>query len=55
MLTKRRDALAMQLEAAGADLGKVTEIGTAVAAADAEIAAAEELWLDLSTQLDELR
>jgi ATP-binding cassette subfamily F protein uup len=54
-LARRRDVLAAELRDAGTDVAELRRTGTAIAAADAEIAAAEELWLELSTQLDELR
>jgi ATP-binding cassette subfamily F protein uup len=55
VLTRRRGVLADELAAAGADVDKLRRAGTAIAEADAEIAATEEQWLELSTQLDELR
>ncbi|HWL42537.1 MAG TPA: ABC-F family ATP-binding cassette domain-containing protein [Ilumatobacter sp.] len=55
VLTRRRTVLADELTAAGTDVDKLRAAGTAVAEADTEIAATEELWLELSTQLDELR
>jgi ATP-binding cassette subfamily F protein uup len=55
LLTRRRAVLAEELAAAGADVAELRRAGTAIAEADAEIAAAEEQWLELSTQLDELR
>jgi ATP-binding cassette subfamily F protein uup len=52
-LDKRRAKATAALEGAGSDVAAIAAAGTALADVEAEIAAAEERWLELSTALDE--
>ena len=52
-LGRRRAKAAAALEAAGSDVAALAAAGTALAEVDAEVADAEERWLELSTALDD--
>jgi ABC transport system ATP-binding/permease protein len=49
-LTKARDKLTAELEAAGNDFTKITALGTQLAAIQAELDPIEERWLDLAAE-----
>jgi ATP-binding cassette subfamily F protein uup len=51
-LQKRRDGLDVELAEAGTDHVRLAEVGEAIAACDAELAEAEERWLELSEELE---
>ncbi len=51
-LTRRRDRLVTELAASGSDHQAMVRLGQDLAATDAEIAAAEERWLELGTALE---
>ena len=53
-LERRRAELVGELEAAGDDHQALARAGTALAAAEAELAEAEHRWLELADELDEL-
>jgi ABC transport system ATP-binding/permease protein len=54
-LERRRDALAVELEAAGADHEALAAVGAEIAAVEAELAEAEERWLTLAEELETAR
>ena len=47
---RRRNALAIELQAASDDHRRLAEIGAALADADADLATAEDDWLSLSEE-----
>jgi len=51
-MTRRRDRLTEQLAAAGADHQAMVRLGQELAALEAELAATEERWLELGTELE---
>ena len=51
-LDARRDKLAVELGAAGSDVGELVRVGEALAVVEADLAAAEEAWLALGEELE---
>ena len=49
---RRRDRLIGELAAAGADHQAMTRLGRELAGVEAELAAAEERWLELGVELE---
>jgi ABC transporter C-terminal domain len=49
-LTKSRDKLTAELEAAGNDFTKITALGTQLATIQAELDPIEERWLELAAE-----
>ena len=54
-LTGRRDELVAELAAAGTDHEALARIGADIAAVEADLAAAEERWLELGSELEDAR
>lgn len=52
-LEKRRARLDIDLAEAGTDHVRLAEVGESIAVCDAEVAATEELWLELSEELED--